>query len=400
MIRDLREINTKENYDVIVVGGGIAGVSASVSASRNGMKTLLIEKSINLGGLATGGLISWYEPLCDGKGTQWIYGIAEELIKLSTKYGFDNLPKQWGGSEENEKRNDRYSTFYSPTIFTLELDEYVINAGVNLRFDTYAVCPIMEDDICKGVICESVNGKEFFSAKVVIDATGDASVASRAGLPTVIGENYMTYISHYFDKEMVHSLADNGDMPKFRKWKNCGSDMYGNGHPNGMRKLTGVTAEDITDYVIAGKLNTLNFIKTHNKNDIEIMTLPAMPQFRTIRRIEGETNFNAVDNESFTDSIGCVGDFRMDKLGLKYQIPYRALYNKKFKNILTAGRIISSPQGDGWEVSRVIPVCALTGEAAGNASYLAIKNNCGIDEIDITDLQALQNNNGIKIKFD
>ena len=78
-------MNIKESYDVIVVGGGVAGVAAAVSASREGSRVLLIEKSFNLGGLATGGLISWYEPLCDGAGKQIIYGIAEELIRLSGK---------------------------------------------------------------------------------------------------------------------------------------------------------------------------------------------------------------------------------------------------------------------------------------------------------------------------
>ena len=67
----------EKEYDIIVVGGGIAGVSAAVSAAREGAKALLIEKSINLGGLATSGLISAYEPLCDGKSQQMIYGIAE-----------------------------------------------------------------------------------------------------------------------------------------------------------------------------------------------------------------------------------------------------------------------------------------------------------------------------------
>lgn len=90
-------MDMKASYDVIVVGGGIAGVAAAVSASREDSGVLLIEKGCNLGGLATGGLISWYEPLCDGEGKQIIYGIAEELIKLSAKYGFDNLPEKWGG---------------------------------------------------------------------------------------------------------------------------------------------------------------------------------------------------------------------------------------------------------------------------------------------------------------
>ena len=67
-----KEPNNKGRYDVIVVGGGIAGVAASVAASRAGAKTLLIEKGVNLGGLATMGLISLYEPLCDGMGNQMI----------------------------------------------------------------------------------------------------------------------------------------------------------------------------------------------------------------------------------------------------------------------------------------------------------------------------------------
>ena len=84
----------KEKYNVVVVGGGIAGVASAVSAARQGMKVLLIEKQINLGGLATGGLISWYEPLCNGEGEQIVFGIAEELIKLSVKYCYDSLPER------------------------------------------------------------------------------------------------------------------------------------------------------------------------------------------------------------------------------------------------------------------------------------------------------------------
>ena len=355
----------KDKYDVIVVGGGIAGIAASVSAARCGAKVLLIEKQINLGGLATCGLISWYEPLCDGMGNQMIYGIAEEFIKLSCKYGFDNLPEKWGGKSGNTSKNQRYATLFSPTVFSLALDEFVLENGVNVRFDSRATYPVMEGNICKGIIVESASGSEFFGAKAVIDATGDATVMHRAGVPTVEGENFMTYIVHMYDFADVEKLSKTGDLCKFRKWINKGSDLLGNGHPEGMGMLNGITSEEITRYVITGKKSILDYIKTLDKNKFDIMTLPTMPQFRTIRRIVGKCDFNAIDGETFEDSIGTCGDFRPQNIGKHYQIPKGALYNEKFPNMFAAGRIISAPKGDGWEVARVIPTCALTGEAAG-----------------------------------
>ena len=79
-------------YDVIVAGGGLAGAAAALSAARLGKKTLLLEKSTALGGLATIGLINFWVPLCNGRGKQVIRGLAEEFLRLSIQYGFDTLP--------------------------------------------------------------------------------------------------------------------------------------------------------------------------------------------------------------------------------------------------------------------------------------------------------------------
>ena len=355
----------KENYDVIVVGGGIAGVAASVSAARNGASVLLVEKQVNLGGLATGGLISWYEPLCDGTGRQMIFGIAEELIRLSARYGFDNLPEKWGGQSGNPPRKDRFATLFSPTVFSLALDEFVLQNGVTVRFDCRATYPVMEGNVCVGVITESVSGSEFFGAKAVIDATGDASILYRAGVPTEEGENFMTYIVHMFETGDAKTLCESGDLPKFRRWVNKGSDLLGNGHPEGMGLQKGVTCEEVTRYMLEGKKRMLQYIKTLDKNRFDIMKLPTMPQFRTIRRLVGKCDFCAVDGETFADSIGTCGDFRPEHIGKHYEIPGGALCHESFPNLFAAGRIISAPKGDGWEVARVIPTCALTGEAAG-----------------------------------
>lgn len=392
MVTIERKAIKKGGFDVIVVGGGIAGIAASVAASRAGASVLLVEKGINLGGLATSGLISWYEPLCDGKGTQMVYGIAEELIKLSCQHGFDDLPQKWGGNGKNKAKNERYSTHFSPTVFSLLLDRYVEDNGVKIRFDSLVTVPVMENGICKGVVVESVEGAELFEASVVIDATGDASLMHRAGVPTVDGRNYFSYVAHMFTLDDVDKLIETGNICKFRRWVNAGSDLYGNGHPEGAPRPSGTTADEVTDFVINGKKRMLDKISAFEKNTFDIMTLPTMPQFRTIRRIIGNTDFCAIDGETFEDSIGNCGDFRPKGIGNHYQIPFGSLWNKDFPNMLAAGRIISAPEGDGWEASRVIPICALTGEAAGKAAAICAKEKRLLDSITLSDVEKIKIN--------
>jgi hypothetical protein len=117
------------------------------------------------------------------------------------------------------------------------------------------------------------------------------------------------------------------------------------------------------------------------KSTRDIMMLPTMPQLRTIRRIKGKNDFTAIDRKEYSDAIGWVSDFR--SVGKHYQIPYSALYNERFDNLLAAGRIISAPLGDGWEVARVIPCCALTGQAAGAAAAIAAIEGISVNLVDV-----------------
>jgi flavin-dependent dehydrogenase len=82
----------EQEYDVVVCGGGVAGIAAALQAARRGCKTALVEKTIMPGGLATSGIILLYLPLCDGNGTQVTFGIAEELLRLSIRYGPGSVP--------------------------------------------------------------------------------------------------------------------------------------------------------------------------------------------------------------------------------------------------------------------------------------------------------------------
>ena len=353
----------KGKYNVIVVGGGIAGVSAAVSASREGMSVLLIEKQINLGGLATGGLISWYEPLCNGEGEQIVFGIAEELIKLSVKYCYDSLPEKWGGSERSGPRNGRYSTKFSPTVFMLALDEYVKENGVELLFDALATYPIMDGNICKGVIVEDISGSEEYEADVVIDATGTAAIMHRAGVSCVEGQNFASFIAHKVNDEIIDGYKNDGVTWKLRTWHSAGSDMNGNGQPEGVSTISGTDAKEVTDFIIAGKERMFEKVKEWDRFSFELMSLPTMPQLRTIRRIVGDTDFTADTEVTFPDSIGRLTEFR--RPGLTYDFPLSALYNSAFPNLIAAGRIVSASTRDAWEVARVIPSCAKTGEEAG-----------------------------------
>ncbi len=395
---DKRQIIEKQSYDVVVVGGGIAGIAAAVAASRNGAKTLLLEKQINLGGLATVGLISWYEPLCDGNGKQMIFGIGEELIKLSIKYGFDNLHENWGGNGKNKISSHRYSTFFSPMIFSLALDEYVRESGADIRFDTQAVYPVMDGNACLGIIAETVSGKEYYPAKVVIDATGNATVCHRAGMPTINGKNKLVYVSHGFSKEQIENYDKEKDLLDFRKWYWACSNDFNTAEDARINDNSGTTSDSVNEFIQKGKEETFNNVKSFGRENFELMSIPTMPQFRMIRHIVGETTLDGSEDgvNNIADSVGCFSDFR--KSNTHYQLPYSTLYNKDFPNILAAGRIISA-DGEGWQATRVIPVCALSGQAAGTAAALSIKDDVSVAALDITKLQNQLKNDKLILNF-
>lgn len=379
-IADRRKITVKDSYDVIVVGGGIAGISASVAASRAGSKTLLIEKGIVLGGLATAGLISWYEPLCDGEGKEMIGGIAEELIRLSVKYGFNDLPEKWGGSSTS-RVDGRYSTHFSPMIFAMTLDEYLKDNKVNVLFDCLMTYPVMNKNICSGIVVEAKEGKLFFPAKAVVDATGDASVFAAAGAPTICGDNYQSYCAQGFDRDAVMEYLRTNDLVKMRKWMVAGVNLFVDETNESKQKVSGVTADEITGFVLEGRSKFFEIVKKQNPENRDISMIPFMPQFRTIRRIVGEEDFLAIDGQCFDNAIGSCGDFRANGKGKHYQIPYTSLINSNYPNLFAAGRIISSPAGNGWEVSRVIPVCALTGQASGVAAAMTANRDNPVKNI-------------------
>ena len=193
----------KDTYDVIVIGGGIAGAASAVASARCGAKTLLVEKTVCLGGLATLGLINIYLPLCNGSGRLLSTGIAEELLKLSIKNGYSTLDIKW------VQNNKRYMTEFNPWEYIISLEQWVIENDVEIRYDTLYCANVIEDNKLKAVIFEDKAGRYAINCKVCIDTTGDCDVMYRAGAKCFEGDNYLStwaYLAKYNNDDKLKHL--------------------------------------------------------------------------------------------------------------------------------------------------------------------------------------------------
>lgn len=400
-IRFEKEIEVIGKYDVIVAGGGVAGIAAAIAAKRMGKKTLLIEKTITLGGLATIGLVNWFVPSCNGRGTKIIKGLAEEMFNLAIQHGFDSVPEEWkNGNEPGEKAKTRCVTTFSINIFILKLTKWLKDENVNIMFDTIVSDVLMQDGKCKALIVENKSGTQCLEADVVIDATGDADVLAKAGVPTVTGKNYDTFYTVITDLEgCKKAFEERNIMGVYSKNVFGGrADLYGKNHPEGKPLWDGTKAEDVTNYVVENHIEVLNKIKNDNAKERDITNLPCMPQFRTTRRIDGEYTLTTKDvYKHFEDSISAMNDF--DHSGYLYEIPYRVMYKKGYENLLAAGRITSG-SGYGWDLLRVIPPAIITGQAAGVAAAISIEEEKPVYEIDVVKLQQTLSEQNVMIHFD
>lgn len=389
------------SYDVIVAGGGVAGVAAAVAASRAGKKTLLIEKTISLGGLATIGLINLFVPMCNGRGVRIINGMAEEFLRLSVKYGYDTLPEQWKENPEEKKDGgERYLTRYSPAIFSLALTELLKNEGVDILYDTIVSAPVMENGHCKGLIIESKSGREYYESKIIVDTTGDADIMHRAGVPTRQGKNFFTMCAFGTDTKTCGKAAATGNMRYAMDYYWGGNaNLYGGNHPDDMEKFTGTTKESVTDFIVKNHIKMLDNLKSSDRLGRDVVMLPQMAQFRTTRTIIGDETFSKENVFTHSNtSISTICDF--DHRDYLFEVPYGTLVRTGFDNLITAGRTASAELDYSWDILRVIPPAIVTGQAAGVAAAMAIDDKKPIYGIDVTKLQTELKNQNVMIHFD
>lgn len=395
-----KTVEHKGDYDIIVAGGGVAGVAAAVNSARMGKNVLLIEKTISLGGLATIGHINYYVPMCNGRGTQIIKGMAEEMLQLSVKYGYDSIPEDWQNGEPGEgNTQQRYVTRYSVPIYIIALTKFVKDSGADILYDSVVTDVVMDGNVCKGVVVNNKTGFEYYTAKMFIDATGDADLLYLAGVPTVQGGNYHTFFAFQTTVEQCRKVAETGNMKHLQSNRYAGrANLYGGNHPEGKPLWLGTNAEDITNYVVENHLELLENIKNEDRRQRELFSIPSMPQFRTTRRINGDYTLKEEDKyRHFEDSVGAICDF--DRRDYLYEIPLRTLCRKDFPNLITAGRTASG-EGYGWDVLRVIPPAIIEGQAAAVVCSEAIGSSCGVSDVDIKKVQKILADQNVTIHFD
>jgi len=393
---EARKIPIVQETDVLVIGGGVAGVGAALAAARSGKQVTLIEKSIVLGGLATLGHVCIYLALCDGYGHKIFGGIAEELLHVSIKYGYNTLPKEWKyGTTFVENPSGRYRTHFNIPAFILALDELMEKEGIQVVYDTVFSMPIMEGDLCKGIIVENKSGRTAYLAKVIVDATGDADVIYRAGGECIEQRSIVSHWCYELELSNFKEAMEKNDILKAIKLRWLGLRPDADNTKSEIPKFLGTSSKEVNEYIRVSRKLALDYLKKNQRPDYAMLTMPFMPQFRTTRRIKGVQEFKMIAGAYVESSVGCV----CNSLGLTspvYEFPYEAMIDPKLKNIIAAGRIVAAG-GEAWEVMRLIPACVLTGEVAGTAAAISIDDGVNLQQLDIKKLQERLSKNGIMI---
>jgi len=403
---------TISEHDVIVAGGGTAGIAAAVAAARNGADTILIERYGFLGGTMTAGLVNPFMTFHAGK-EQIIKGIFQEII--------DRL-KDTGGYDEKTKAFDS-------EIMKLVLDQMIKEADVKLLLHTYITDALVtKENIIKGIEAYNKSGRQVVLGKVIIDATGDGDVAVMAGAPYEKGreEDGLTQpmtlnfrmggvdVERMPSREKINKLFEEakakGEIKIPRE-----NVLYfpttrrGEIHFNTTRivKVDGTKADDLTYAEIEGRRQMAELIKFLKEKvpgfeNAYLLMSAVQVGVRETRRIIGEyvlTGEDVIKARKFSDVIAR-GSYPIDihsptgegtvikrlPPGESYDIPYRCIVPKKVENLLIAGRCISCTH-EAQAAIRVIPIVVAIGQAAGTAAALAAKLHASLREMNVPLLQ-------------
>lgn len=438
-------INMQEpkNIDVLVLGGGPAGIAAAIASARNGAKTMLIERYGVLGGSATVCLVGPFMSSFSNDGSvQLCRGIFEELVNRMVSVGGAIHPskvrKQTSYCGYRMFGHDHVTPFDPEAMKRVSI-EMIKEEGVNLRLHTFFADVIMNENTIGNVITLSKSGFKAFKPKIVIDCTGDADVANASGVPTRMGrkEDGLTQpltmffrmaniddekIDEYYAKHhkqegerLFATIID--EKKKTGEWTVSRDKvaMYKTTTPGIWRVnttrvqgLNGTKSEDLTKAEEEGRKQVYQLVDFFSKylpgfEDAVLMDTALQIGVRDTRRIVGEYTLkidDLINATEFDDVVGMNG-FPVDIHDPKgihggcgdeyntadaYELPYRILVPQKIDNLLAAGRDVSA-DFESLGAIRVMPSCMVMGQAAGTAAALSVSQNTIPRLLNVDELQ-------------
>ncbi|MFS4091049.1 FAD-dependent oxidoreductase [Streptomyces sp. AF1A] len=414
-----REVPVVAASDVVVVGGGPAGVSAAVAAARNGASVTLLERYPYLGGLASGGMVLVLDDMANGNEIT-VTGIAQEYVERLEKIGLAVCPPEedrstsqalwdkwarWGLFDFHSHGLPKpvtYAVAFDPDGWKRVSDDLVEESGVNLRLHSWFSEPIVEDGRMRGVVCETKSGPQAIMGDVVVDTTGDIDVASRAGAPYDQDGYIVTLVFRLGGVDFETAERFEQEDPKAARAVNRQAKRILGGawemwwlrtplpgvawcNAPHMSGFDGTSVEDLTraEFEARRRINeVVEYVRAHYPGFEKAYLLDVAEQMgvRQTRLLQGEyvvTKDDVMQRRHFADSVA---------RGRDYYTPYRALVPRSVDQLLVAGRHYSATP-EAQRVSREIPPCMAMGQAAGTAAALALDAGVDVRHVDIAAVQ-------------
>lgn len=442
------DVEEAYSTEVLVIGGGPAGVCAAIAAARLGAKVMIAEHGNCLGGMATLGLVSPFMTCFDGDGEQMIIrGLFEEIVDRMVAIGGAIHPK-------DVRHTSPYSAWITAghdhcTPFEAEAMKYVLDtmcmeAGVKILYHADFVEPIMHKDCVTGAVLLTKKGLQAASAKMVIDCTGDGDVAYRAGVPCSFGNPETGGVQPstlFFNLCNVDSKALEADVQKhlheFRKvngvsyrtlhWRVAEAEAAGEWNIarksvniykkvkddewavncTRIKAVDSTDSESLTEGELEGRRQIWEMMNFFHKyvpgcKDAKLMSSASTLGIRESRHVQG------IETLQVDDLLNCVvpensilvasnsvdvhgkggsnATQYMTINGKWYGVPFGTLVPVGVKNLLVAGRSLSATS-DAAGAVRVMPPVMAMGQAAGVAAALAVKAGVSAADLDFADIK-------------
>ncbi|MBD3253929.1 MAG: FAD-dependent oxidoreductase [Candidatus Lokiarchaeota archaeon] len=457
-----RKIPVIAEPDILVLGGGPAGLSAAIAAAREGTDTMLVERYGFCGGVITQsmiGTIAWYRyaNTIDAGGIELEFEKRAKKMDSTFNVLSDIKNKDMIKTLEDEGLLVNGKPTYEildTEKFKYVVDEMIQEAGVTPLLHSTAVDVVMDGNTIKGVIIENKSGRQAILAKRIIDATGDADIAYRAGVPcqknpkdelmevtvnfgcsgikigkflmyiylnpgkigdwgeAVDDNSFSTYLVEPFNK-----AKEAGEIPKDARIESYWGNYTDAGEITSfnavhMWNIDCTDVWDLTKAEIEGRRRVMMAVDALKKytpgfKKARLRTIGTSLGTRESRKIVGSYNLTEDDvrNQArFKDSIGICPEF-IDGYGVAilpltgryFHVPYGIILPKKVENLLVAGRCVAGDKVS-HAATRQMVCCTVTGQGAGVAAAQSIKDGVTCKKVDITKVQDALKKQGVRIE--